>query len=137
VPIIFEASVALGAALPIRGVATPEPALTIHYSVPADSLTRKMLDGQQRVLLGVAVIAFDQNGNLIGHDAEESALRLNEERLRLTPHAPVLLQQQSDLRKGDAYLYLTMWDMTSGHAGSLEMPVQVASAGKRDKGIAP
>jgi VWFA-related protein len=146
VPIIFEASVAPGPVRPISGVATPEvsPAavkrgttpLTIQYSVPADLLTRKNLDGQPHVLLGIAVIAFDQNGSLIGHEAQEFTMRLNEDRLRLTPHAPVLLQQQIDLRKGDAYLYLTMWDMTSGHAGSIEMPVLVRSAKELRQGIA-
>ncbi|HEX4649954.1 MAG TPA: VWA domain-containing protein [Granulicella sp.] len=134
VPIVFEASVAPRAVRPISGMATPEPAappkrgtmpLTIHYSVPADSLARRILDGQPKVLLGIAVLAFDENGGLIGHDAEQFTLRLNEEKLRLTPHAPVLLQQQIDLRKGEAYLYVTMWDMTSGHAGSIEMPVHV------------
>jgi hypothetical protein len=99
--------------------------LTIHYSVAADALTRRMLEGQPKVLLGIGVLAFDENGGLIGHDAEQFTLRLNEERLRLTPHAPVLLQQEIDLRKGEAYLFVTMWDMTSGHAGSIEMPVQV------------
>jgi len=134
VPIVFEASVASGAVMPIGGVATPEPAtppkkgtmpLTIHYSVAADALTRRMVDGQAKVLLGIAVLAFDENGGLIGHDAEQFTLRLNEERLRLTPHTPVLLQQQIDLRKGEAYLYVMMWDMTSGHAGTIEMPVHV------------
>jgi VWFA-related protein len=134
VPLVFAASVASGAVRPIGGVATPEPAtppkkrtmpLTIHYSVAADALTRRMLEGQPKVLLGIAVLAFDENGGLIGHDAEQFTLRLNEERLRLTPHAPVLLQQEIDLRKGEAYLFVTMWDMTSGHAGSIEMPVQV------------
>jgi VWFA-related protein len=135
VPLIFEASVAPGAMRSISGGATAAPGavppkkgtipLTIHYSVPADSLTRRILDGQPQVVLGIAVLAFDENGGLLGSDAQEFTLRLNEERLHLTPHAPVLLQQQMDLRKGEAYLYVTMWDMTSGHAGSIEMPVHV------------
>jgi len=40
------------------------------------------------------------------------------------------LQQQIDLDKGDAYLYLVMWDMTSGHAGTMEIPVHVPPVGK-------
>lgn len=91
------------------------------------------MDGQPRIFLGLAALAFDESGNLIGHEEREVMLRLNEERFRLTPHAAVLLQQQIDLRKGEAYLYLMMWDMTSGHAGSIEMPVQVQSAPKLEQ----
>jgi VWFA-related protein len=134
-PIIFEARVEPGPAKPVSGVAGPPDSLpvvkkgstplTIHYSVPADALTRKSLDGQSRVLLGVAVLAFNQNGSMIGRDAQQFTLRLNEEKLRLAPYTPVLLQQQLALGKGDAYLYLAIWDMTSGRAGTMEIPVQV------------
>jgi hypothetical protein len=69
--------------------------------------------------------AFDGNGEIVDHVAEQFTLGLNEEKLRLQPHASVPFQEQISLKKGEFYLYLTVWDMTSGHMGTLEMPVQM------------
>jgi hypothetical protein len=104
--------------------------VTIIYEVPADSLTRKMVDGRQKVFFATAVLAFSPNGELIGKNAVEFRLQLNEARLRITPHAPVELRQQIDLHKGDAYLMLGVQDLTSGSGGVLEMPVQVPAPAK-------
>jgi len=104
--------------------------VVIVYDVPADSLTRKMIDGQKKSILETTALAFDSNGNLIGHNGLRFTLVLNEAKLRLTPHAPVELRQQIDLQKGDAYLVLGLQDMGSGAGGMLELPVQVPAPAK-------
>jgi VWFA-related protein len=135
VPIVFAARVVPGAVVSsprIAGdalsVSTPKRGttpLTIRYYVPADSLTRKMIDGRQRVVIGLVLMAFDHNGEIVDRVGDQFTLGLNEEALRSTPHASVPLQEQIALKKGNFYLYLTVWDMTSGHMGTLEMPVRM------------
>ncbi len=134
-PIVFAARVVPGAVVSPSGIAggalsagTPKRGttpLTIRYYVPADSLTRKTSNGRQSVVVGVVLMAFDHNGEIVDRVADQFTLGLNEEALRLQPHASVPLQEQIALKKGDFYLYLTVWDMTSGHMGTLEIPVQM------------
>jgi VWFA-related protein len=134
-PLVFQARAVPGGDPAIRGVvnASSTPVkhkhgttpVTIIYEVPADSLTRKRVDGQDKVLFETAVLAFSPDGYLMGRNTLLFTLGLNEAKLRLAPHTPVELRQEIDLHKGDAYLVLGVRDMTSGAGGVLELPVQV------------
>jgi hypothetical protein len=65
-------------------------------------------------------IAFDQDGLPITRTAQKFTLALKEDKLRANPHAAVTVSQQINLRKGQAHLYLAVWDMHSGRLGTLQ-----------------
>jgi hypothetical protein len=57
-------------------------------------------------------------------------MTLNADAVRLHPDVPIGLDQRLNLKKNDEFLYLAVWDMTSGRLGTLQIPVQVPKPGK-------
>jgi hypothetical protein len=53
--------------------------------------------------------------------------------LRLHPKALIPVDQQINLHKGQKYLYLAVWDMTSGRLGTLQIPLKVVPESKQPK----
>jgi VWFA-related protein len=96
-------------------------AYSIHYSVPADALTQVTVNGQQRVVLGLVAIAFNDDGVPTAREAQRMTLAVNAEKLKLTPQAPVSVEQNINLGKGTTNLYLAVWDMRSGRLGTLQV----------------
>jgi hypothetical protein len=135
-PILFEAHV-LDATTQKAAVDSSSQKLpkgmnsyTIRYSIPAEYLTPVEVDGQQRVMLGIVAIAFDQDGLPLTRRAQKFTFALNEDKLRAKPHAAVTVDQQVDLRKGQTSLYLAVWDMHSGRLGTLQWQLNATSLGK-------
>ena len=142
VPIIFQARV-LPASDP-SGISAPAPATTaqtpppkkgsvpysIRYSFPIDALTQQSISGTPEVVFGVAVVALNSDGRAIDRDGDRVTLALNEDVLRLHPDAPIIFDQRLNLNKNDQYLYLAVWDMTSGRIGTLQVPLQIPKPGK-------
>jgi hypothetical protein len=124
--IVFDASID-----PVRsGAGTTKPpkgrtGYSIRYSVPADALTQITVDGQQRVVLGLVAIALNDDGLPLAHEAQKMTLAVNAEKLRLTPHAPVTVEQRIDLTKEVSNLYLAVWDMRSGRLGTLQIRMEI------------
>jgi hypothetical protein len=138
IPIIFQASVLPTSVAPpisseIKSATPPAPPkkgttpFSIHYSFSADAFTTKTIDDKQQIEFGVAVFAFDQNGSTVARAADRITVTVNGDKLRLTPKALFPVDQQINLRKGATYLYLAVWDMTSGRLGTLQIPLQVAA----------
>jgi VWFA-related protein len=147
VPIIFEATAApvtdaALAALPPPSAATPPPPsrkppkkgdtrYSIRYSVPVGSLVLQDVDGRKIVAFGIAAIAFDRNGQTIARQGERATLTLNQDSLREHPGGSVVIDQQIDLQRGDEYLYLAVWDATSGRLGTLQVALHVPTPHKQ------
>lgn len=53
-------------------------------------------------------------------------MTLNEDVARLHPDIPLAFDQRLNLKKDDQYLYLAVWDTTSGRLGTLQIPLQVS-----------
>jgi hypothetical protein len=60
-------------------------------------------------------------------------LTINSDSLREYPTAPIAIDQQVYLQKGDEYLYLAVWDMTTGRLGTLQIMLDVAKPPKEAK----
>jgi len=103
---------------------------SIHYALPAADFTIKTVHGIREVELGVAVIAFNDDGSTETHLADRLTFAMNENNLRLHPKAVIPVDQQINLHKGQKYLYLAVWDMTSGRLGTLQIPLKVATEPK-------
>ena len=136
--IIFEArlrpSIATQPANPAQSSATAntpkrnELAYAVHYSVPLDALTQEIVNGQTRISIGAAILAFNQFGRPTGHVAQELTVTLNVEKLKGDPTAKLGFDQQINLPKGEDYLYIAVWDMSNGRLGTLHLPLDVEKA---------
>jgi VWFA-related protein len=135
-PIIFQVTVLPASHETV--VAGGKPAMTsarapkkgavrysIHYSLPATDFTIKTMHGRRGVDVGVAVLAFNQDGAVETQLADKLTFQIDEEALRLHPRAVIPADQQINLSKGQKYLSIAVWDMTSGRLGTLEIPLKI------------
>jgi VWFA-related protein len=144
-PIVFQARVlpasdpaVASSPKPTGTMQTPAPkkgtvTYSIRYSFPVSVLTQQTVSGNQEVIFGVAAIALNSDGRVIDREGQRVTLTLNEDSVRLHPDAPVTFDQQMNLNKNDQYLYLALWDMTSGRIGTLQIPLQVPKPAKTIK----
>ena len=130
-PIIFQASVQEGAApLPVSSTGNSEKQrqpkktapFTVHYTLPLDAFAIGSDHGKWTVRCGALVIAFNSNGTIIAHHAEEVTFTLKDEAVRQPAGKVLPVDVEIDLSRGDAYLYVGAWDMTSKRLGTLEIP---------------
>jgi VWFA-related protein len=142
-PIIFQAQVlptsggAAAAAAPLL-VASKRVAPTrrgtvpflIHYSLPMGVFTPQAVDGKSEIVFGVAAVVLNRDGSVVDKHAERVTMTRNEDVLRIHPEVPFGFDQQVNLEKDDDYLYLAVWDMTSGRLGTLQIPLQIPKPAK-------
>jgi VWFA-related protein len=140
-PIIFQARVspasgAAAAATPQLVVSKPVPSrrggapFSIHYSLPIGDFTPETVDGKSEVVFGVAAVVLNRDGSVVDKHAEQVTMTRNQDVLRIHPEVPFGFDQQINLKKDDDYLYLAVWDMTSGRLGTLQIPLQVSKSVK-------
>jgi VWFA-related protein len=131
VPIIFQASVHQGAVpLPVTltgsgaGPTRPKKTapFTVQYLLPLDAFAIASEHGKWAVKCGATVIAFNSNGTIIAHHAEEITFTLKDDAARHPAGRLLPVDVQIDLPRGDAYLYVAAWDMTTKRLGTLEIP---------------
>lgn len=132
-PIIFEAHVLEEAdpamsSQPAAAATAPAPhpkrgtiPLTIRYTLPADAFTSQTADSRRKIVFGVAAFAFNGNGSTVERRAEQITLTFKDD----ISDARFHVDQQVNLPKGESYLYLAVWDMSSGRLGTLQIPVEV------------
>jgi VWFA-related protein len=142
-PIIFQARVlpssdpaVISAPKPTTSVPAPPPRkgavpFSLRYSLPVNALTQQVIDGKQEVTFRVAAIVINHDGRAIDSRAEQVTMALNEDARRHQPDAPLTFDQRLNLKKDDEYLYLAVWDMTSGRLGTLQVPVHVPKPEKQ------
>jgi hypothetical protein len=75
--------------------------------------------------LGAAVFVYDRNGELVSRKALKFALGIDEQKLRSQPDAKLYFSQTVNLPQGSNYLYLGVWDMTTGRTGTVNAAVDV------------
>jgi VWFA-related protein len=140
-PIIFQARVLPASdpavtSSPLAGtIQAPPPKkgtvqFSIRYSLPVDALTQQTIGGGPEVTFGVAAVVLNSDGRAVDAHAERVKMTLNADAVRLHPDVPIGLDQRLNLKKNDEFLYLAVWDMTSGRLGTLQIPVQVPKPGK-------
>ncbi len=137
-PIIFQARVLpasdpaidsahkLAVSIPVPPPKKGSVPLSIRYSLPLDAFTQQTVDGKPEVVFGVAAVVLNRDGRAVDRHAERVTMSLNEDAARLHPNAPLAFDQRLNLKKDDQYLYLAVWDTTSGRLGTLQIPLQVS-----------
>ena len=158
VPIIFQARVlplsdpaAAAGPKPTGSIPAPPPRrgsvpFSIRYSLPADALTKQTIEGKPEIIFGVAAVVINHYGRVVDSHAEKITMTVNQGAgagnpsaplspgVPLSPSAYFSIDQRLNLKKGDEYLYLAVWDMTSGRLGTLQVPVEVSKPRKPNHG---
>ncbi len=106
---------------------------SVHYDVPAESLTITSTHDKKTLEVVVAAFAFNQLGTVVDHRAQSVAITINEEQLRLHPHAEVPLDLDLQLSKGEVYLMLAVIDQASGRSGNIQISLDVPAVPKPGK----
>ena len=96
----------------------------IHYTVPLDALTMRVIDGKHKITLGVTTIGLDRDGNMVERKVEQITMSLPEDILHRSPGLPVTVDQQVYLSKDDKFLHLGLWDPVNGRFGNIDVPME-------------
>jgi VWFA-related protein len=135
-PIVFQAVVSLAdtaapADIPAKPLKKGQTAYRIHYIVPAGAIVPLNVNGNAAtVVVGAAILAVDHYGEPITRIAEKATLGVDEAKVHSDPKAVIVFDQQINLPRGQDYLDIGLWDMTSGRMGMLSVPVAVSKPKK-------
>jgi VWFA-related protein len=73
-------------------------------------------------------IAYDQDGNRLNWAVNDLPLNLDQASRDRAAHSGLQIHQVLDLPAGDVFLRVGLYDPTSGHFGTFEVPLHVAAA---------
>jgi VWFA-related protein len=103
-----------------------ETRYVVEYSVPAKDVYAAYIQGNTETdELGAAVFVYDGNGELVSRKALKFALDVDQQKARSLPNAKLIFVQSVNLPPGSNYLYLGVWDMTTGRMGTVNAAVGV------------
>jgi VWFA-related protein len=130
-PIVFSVRIA-----PASPVAAPLPwdsplkkgqtRYVVEYEVPAKDVYAANIQGNVGTdELGAAVFVYDRNGELVSRKALKFALGVDQQKARSLPNAKLNFARTVNLPQGSNYLYLAVWDMTTGRIGTVNAAVDV------------
>ena len=98
----------------------------MEYYVPAKDVYAAYIQGNTGTEeLGAAVFVYDRNGELVSRKALKFALGVDQQKARSLPDAKLTFAQSVNLPPGSNYLYLGVWDMTTGRTGTVNAAVDV------------
>ena len=131
-PIVFSVGVTPSNSTPlIPGTSVAAPAkrgeftYTLHYSVPAQSVTANGAGASSQAVLGTAVLAMGSSGHAAARLIQRVTLTFDEQRAKNVPDAKLGFDQQINLPKGEVYLYVAVWDAANGRLGTVQIPLNV------------
>jgi VWFA-related protein len=138
-PIIFQARILPAVDAPPTQFAVPpvkpkrgETIYSVHYEIPASDIQPKSVSSNSGTdVVGVAVIAFDHYGTPISRDLHQVTMTIDETRLQSNPNANLTFDERINLPKGEDYLYIVVWDPTTGRLGTLNLPLDVKKQPKQ------
>jgi VWFA-related protein len=108
---------------------------TIHYSLPLDKFVMQNIDGKHQVAMGVAAMAFDANGNSTAKLIQQVTATFSSEKLQSNGDPIFPFEQQIDLKRGENYLYLGVWDVNTGQFGAIQLSLDATHPKSGSKAI--
>ena len=100
-------------------------AYALRYSLPIDDFAVKTIGGKPQVLLGLALIVFNQSGSVTARVGKKINLEIHPDKLPLKAGMQVSLEERVNLPKGDDSVYCAVWDMTGHRMGTIRVPLAV------------
>jgi VWFA-related protein len=119
--IVFQARVLPASGLPQSPAKKGAIPYTIRYSLPMHDFVMRNVDGKQQVVMGVAAMAFDANGNSTARLTQQITATFSPENLPSSGEPVYMFEQQINLKNGENYLYLGVWDMNTGQFGTIQL----------------
>ncbi len=130
-PLVFSVRIA-----PAAPVADPLPQdsplkkgetrYLVEFSVPAKDVYALLVQGNLGTdELGTAVLVYDRNGELVSRKELKFTLTIDQQKLKSLPDAMLHFAQSVNLPHGSNYLYMGVWDMTTGRTGTVNASVDV------------
>ena len=91
---------------------------SILYSLPPDVLATQTVDGRESASFEVAVLGFNKAGEQVVEKGDKVSVKFPHD----DPHMSVDIAQNVGLPRGDLYLFIAVWDVNTGRAGTLQIP---------------
>jgi VWFA-related protein len=124
--IVFQARVLPASVPPQNPAKKGTTPYTIRYSLPINKFVLRNVDGKQQVTMGIASMAFDANGNSTAKLAQQVIATFSPEKLEGNGQPTYTFEQQINLKAGENYLYLGVWDVNTGQFGAIQLSLEVA-----------
>jgi hypothetical protein len=80
----------------------------------------------EQATMWVAWMAFDPNGNATAKLAQQVIATFSPEKLQTNGQPIYTFEQQINLKDGENYLYLGVWDENTGQFGAIQLSLDVA-----------
>lgn len=135
-PIIFQARILPASEAPAS--LTPEfgskplsprkgqTVYSIRYILPAATIQPRTIDGNIATdNLRSVVIAFNHLGTAIASLPQSITVNVDQSKVQSDPNAFVTFDRQIRLPSGEDYLYLAVWDATTGRFGTINLSLDV------------
>ena len=101
---------------------------TIHFSLPLNKFVMQNVDGKQQATMGVASLVFDGNGNSTAKLTQQVTATFSLDNLRASSQPVYTFDQRIDLKHGENYLYLGVWDMNTGQFGTIQLSLDASQS---------
>jgi hypothetical protein len=130
-PLVFSVRVVPASpAVPFLPVDSPlkkgESRYLVEYNVSAKDVFAANIQGNADTEeLGVSAFVYDRNGELVSRKGLKFTLNVDQQKARGLPDAKLIFSQTLNLPPGSNYLYLGVWDMTTGRLGTVNAAVDV------------
>ncbi len=94
---------------------------TIRYTLPLDKFVMRNVDGKRQATMGFATMAFDANGNSTAKLTQQVTATFSQENLSVSGQPVYTFEQSINLKDGENYLYLGVWDVNTGQFGTIQL----------------
>jgi VWFA-related protein len=106
-----------------------ERAYQLRYSVPLDAFTPETAADQDKLSIGVAVLAFNQYGRSVSRTEKKVTLSLSKEQTGGLPATErISFDEPLDLPDGEDFLYVVVWNPDTARLGTVQIPLEVEKA---------
>lgn len=96
----------------------------VHYDIPASELEHGFTNGVAAAEAGAAVVVFSQEGWVLSDKSQKVTLKFTEAAYKAEPNAALSFDQTIQLpEKTPTYLYVALWDATTGRMGTADLAV--------------
>lgn len=119
--IVFQASVLPAPQLSQTSEKKGAIPYTIRFTLPLDKFVMRNVDGKQQVTMGIASMAFDANGISTAKLTQQVTATFSQENLSVNGQPVYTFEQPINLKNGENYLYLGVWDVNTGQFGTIQL----------------
>jgi VWFA-related protein len=112
-----------------KGLKGPLTRYGVDFAVLLHDLTFKVTtEGQRKAKLEIALVAYDQDGTPVNSIVKSTDISLSPRLYAAFENTGVQLHEEIDVPNADVYLRTGIYEIETGKAGTLEVPLNQAAA---------